>query len=137
MDTSTLVADNVTELLAKIIDFTERRRKILSDNISECQVVGFVPQDLDIEDFAELMTRAISEHIRSQRLLLCDSENTKFGPEGAFESFPVIDYAAAELLRTDKKAFLSDQIDKLAENALNNKIALKLLGQRQRKCPIY
>ncbi len=122
--------DNITELLAKIVEFTERRHKILSHNIEAVETPGFVPMDLDDSDFAELMTGAVSEHIRSKRLLLRDSNTVQFGPAGSFKTVPIVDDYAKRLFEKDTKEYLKLQIDKLSENLINNRTASELLNLR-------
>ena len=131
MDLSPVITDNVTELLAKVIDFTECRHQFLIQNIIDVNAAGFVPKDLDVEEFADLMLLAISEHLRSERLLLCDSENIKFGPDGAFASSPIVDQEAKLLFEKDIRSYLELQIEKLSENLLNNRVATELLRQKQ------
>ncbi len=131
MNLSSIITDNVTELLVKILEFTERRRRILLQNIKHVDTEGFVPEDLDVAEFAELMTEAISEHIRSKRLLLRDSKNIKFGKGGGFESPPIVDEYAKHLFENDTTKYLELQIEQLSENLINNRVAVELLGQRQ------
>ncbi len=131
MNLSPIITDNIAELLVKIFDFTERRREILMRNITEVAELDFVPHDLDVDEFSDLMMQAISEHVRSERLLLCDSENIKFGMEGCFESFPVVDEQSKQLLENDMKEYMNLQVEKLSENLLNQKIAVEFLRQKQ------
>ena len=131
MNLSTTTTDNLTEVLEKIIDFTDRRKKVLTRNIEEIHLSGFVPMDFDVSGFAELMTTAVFEHIRSKRLILYDSENIRFGKGGSFECVPVVDELAKDLLEVDEKKYLALQIKKLLENFANNKIATELLEQKQ------
>jgi len=77
------------------------------------------------------MIQAIDEHIRSQRLVLRDTENIKFGAAGSFEVKPAVDKYAKELLKEDQDEYLELQIDKLLENSLNQRLAAELLRQRQ------
>ena len=128
--------DNITELLDKIIDFTERRHKILTRNIVDMHSVEFVPEDLDVTGFAGTMTQAVSEHIQSRRLLLCDNENIKFGIAGDFESLAIVDTEAESLLNTEKTKYLEHEIRKLSENMLNNKVACELLEQQQKQTSV-
>jgi hypothetical protein len=79
------------------------------------------------------MTEAVSEHIRSKRLLLCDRENISFGEAGSFDVDPVIDSKAKDLLKTNTKDYLQMQIHKLSENLMNNRIAVELLKQKRQK----
>lgn len=130
MNLSSTTTDNVTELLVKIREFTERRRRILMQNIKHIDTVGFVPKDLDVTEFADVMTEAILEHIQSKRLLLRDSENIKFGKGGGFESPPIVDEHAKRLFENDTAEYLELQIRKLSENLINNRVAAELLGQR-------
>ncbi len=133
MNLSPTVTDNVTELLNKIVDFTDQRRGVLTKNILNCNVQGFVPQDLDTEEFATVMSCAVAEYVKSKRLLFCDAENIKFGQEGSFDSFAVVDEEAKMLFEKDINKYLELQTEKLSENLLNNKIAKRLLEQRQAK----
>ena len=131
MNLSSTTTDNITEVLIKIIEFTERRQQLLTRNIRDINVPRFVPQDLDTAEFADLMAQALAEHIRNQRLLLRDSKNIKFGTDGNFESLPIIDEHARALLEEDVQDYIDLQIKKLSENLLNNKVAYRLLRQKQ------
>ena len=133
MTLSSTVTDNITELLVKITDFTKRRYELLMQNIANLNTAGFIPKDLDVDEFAELITQAISEHVRSQRLLLCDGENIKFGSNGQFESLPIIDEEAKQLFEKNVKKYLQLQVEKLSENLFNSKLAAELLKEKQRQ----
>lgn len=131
MNLSSLITDNITELLVKIIEFTEIRQKILTRNINDMNTPGFVPKDLEVNELCQSLLCAVSEHARNQRLVLCDTENIKFGPGGSFQVSSIIDQYAKELLRDDSDEYLALQINKLLENALNQRIAAELLRQKQ------
>jgi len=132
MNLSSTITDNIAELLAKIIEFTERRHEVLMRNIEAVETPGFVPGDLDVADFADLITEAVSEHVRSKRLLMRDSENVKFGPGGSFETTPVVDDYAKWLFENDTEKYLKLQIDKLSENLVNKRTAVEMLDNKQR-----
>jgi hypothetical protein len=74
---------------------------------------------------------AILEHNRSKRLLLCDTENVKFGEGGSLETEPVQDLKALGLLERCADEYLEYQLRKLSENTLNQKVAAELLKQKQ------
>lgn len=131
MNVSGMVTDNVAELLVKIIDFTVARHKILTENVTNVYADGFMPMDLPVEEFAALMEVAIVEHKRNKRLLLCDTNAIKFGPNGMVSTEPVIDERARELLEGDINEYLELQLKKLSENAINQKVAAELLKQKQ------
>jgi flagellar basal body rod protein FlgB len=131
MNLSSMITDNVTEILVKIIKFTKARKEILSDNISKMAVAGFVPKDMEVDEFSDLMNNAINEHIQNQRLVLCDTENIKFGKEGGFEIRPVADIYALKTLQSDPNEYLELQINKLLENSLNQRVAAELLRQKE------
>jgi len=133
MKVSTTTIDNITEVLARIIEFTERRREILTRNIFDYKTSDFQPKDLPVCEFAECMTEAVTEHLRSQRLLWCDRDNVIFGEKGSFDALPVVDAEAAHLLNTDTKQYLQMQIHKLSENLMNNRIAVELLKQKRQR----
>jgi flagellar basal body rod protein FlgB len=124
------ITDNVAELLVKIIEFTQRRQKILTRNINNVHTKGYVPVDMAVGEFCCLLNRAINEHNQCRRLLLCDTENVVFGENGSFRTTPIIDKCASELLRTNPDEYLELQVNKLLENALNQRIAAELLKQK-------
>jgi flagellar basal body rod protein FlgB len=130
MNQQTIIADNITEVLTKIIEFTNTRQKILTENINNVHNFGFIPKDLPVNEFSDLMDTAISEHVRNQRLILCDSQNITFGQDGFFAAKPVIDDFAKKLLEEDKDEYIELQINKLLENGINQRLAAELLQQR-------
>jgi len=125
-----LITDNISELLVKIIEFTQSRQKVLILNINNMHYPGFVPKDLAVEEFSELLNKALDEHSRSQCLLLCDTENIKFGAAGSFEVKPAVDKYAKELLEENQEEYLELQTNKLLENSLNQRLAAELLRQK-------
>jgi hypothetical protein len=131
MNLAPLITDNVTEALIKIIEFTQSRHQLLIDNVNGVHAEGFVPKDLPVHEFSMLMENAIDEHARSRRLLLRDSKHVKFGTSGTFCAKPIVDVEAAALLTDSPDEFLALQVEKLLENALNQRIALELLKQKQ------
>ena len=133
MNISSTVTDNITEILAKIVDFTGRRRQLLTANILNVETHDFVPKDLDAEGFADVMAQAVTEHMRSNRLLLCDSETLRFVEGGGFEALPVVDEQGQVLLERDKETYMQLQTDKLSETIVNNRIATELLIHLQNK----
>lgn len=132
MNIALTAADNITEVLSNILEFTRRRRAVITENITNVNTPGYEPKDLDITEFANLMAQAIVEHMHSQRLLLCDGKNILFGQEGRFRTIPIIDEQAKELLGTDTKGYLRYQTEKLSENLFNSHVAGDLLERKQR-----
>jgi flagellar basal body rod protein FlgB len=137
MNLPSLIIDNITELLVKIIEFTQTRREILTQNINNVHDSGFVPKDLLVDEFSELLHNAIDEHIQNRRLLLRDTENIKFGVNGSFEVKPIVDEYAKKLLENNRDEYLELQLNKLLENSLNQKVAAQLLRQRQKMISIF
>ncbi|MHC4552895.1 MAG: hypothetical protein ACYSUT_09055 [Planctomycetota bacterium] len=134
MNVKTKTLDNITEVLTRIIEFTERRRDILTHNISDYKNDGYRPMDLPVIEFADCMTDAVAEHVASKRLLLCDRQHVRFGEGGCFDAEPVVDNQAETLLAACKiKHYLQLQIQKLSENLMNNKLAVELLKQKQQR----
>jgi flagellar basal body rod protein FlgB len=132
MNLSSLITDNVAELLVKIIEFTQTRQKILIQNIHDINNLDFVPKDFLVDEFSDLLNEAIDEHVKNRRLVLRDTENIKFDVGGGFEVKPVIDTYAEEVLEENQDEYIKLQIDKLLENSLNQRIAAQLLLQKQR-----
>ncbi len=131
MKIASLITDNITELLVKIIEFTCTRHKILVRNISDISRLGFVPKDLVAEEFSDLLNRAIDEHIANRRLMLRDTENVKFGVDGVFKVKPIIDKYAKDLLDENRDEYIELQKNKLLENTLNQRVAAELLKRKQ------
>jgi len=124
-------ADNLTDVLTKIYEFTVERNNVLMANLENASKPGYMPLDMPVEEFASIMDVAVSEHCRSKRLVFCDSRNVKF-KEGTFcDARPAVDAEAVRLLTKDKNEFLELQLRKLSENTLNQKIACELLKQKQ------
>jgi flagellar basal body rod protein FlgB len=131
MNLPTLVTDNITEVLLKIIEFTQTRQKILIQNINAMHTAGFVPKDLPVEEFSKIMGLAVIEHQHSQRLVLRDGPNVKFGIGGSFMANQIIDERAKRLFEENRNKYLRCQISKLLENSLNQRIATELLKKKQ------
>lgn len=132
MNLTSLITDNITEILVKIIEFTQTRQKILTHNITNVNNPGFVPKELAVNEFSGLLNNAIDEHIQNQRLLLRDTENIKFGVKGSFEVKPMVDEHSKELFEENRDEYLELQITKLLENSLNQRVAAELLRQKQK-----
>jgi len=136
MNLTSLITDNITEILVKIIEFTRTRQKILTQNITNIHNPGFVPKDLAVNEFSDLLNNAIDEHIRNQRLVLRDTENIKFGVSGSLEVKPLVDEWGRELFEEKRDEYLDLQISKLSENSLHQRVAAELLRQKQRTVSI-
>lgn len=129
--------DNLTELLCRIIDFTERRKEVLTRNLFDYRSSNFVPKDLPVHEFADTLTHALAEHIRNKRLLLEDRQNVHFYGNGDFDAAATVDSEGAVLLENNPQAFIQEQIRKLSENLIHNRLATELLRQkRQKETPI-
>ncbi|HUS72816.1 MAG TPA: hypothetical protein VMY06_07085 [Sedimentisphaerales bacterium] len=137
MNLASLITDNITELLVKIIEFTRARHKILVQNINDIDIPEFVPKDLLTDEFSDLLNNAIDEHIENQRLVLRDTENVKFGINGSFEVEPVVDKCAREFLEENRDEYIELQINKLLENTLNQRVAAELLKQKQGMTSVF
>jgi hypothetical protein len=123
---SSLVRDNIDEMLVRIIQFTNLHHNILTENIRNCRKNNFVPKFVDIDDFARVVSIALSEHQRTKRLALCDSRTITFTSGGEFRLEAQIDMEAAELLEEDFQAYVELQRDRLKENMSNNRTACAL-----------
>ncbi len=135
MDALLSIPDNVSEVLVKIIRFTDLRRRFLHQNIHHVDDPGFTPRDLPVREFAEVLSEAVAEHLRSHRLLFRDTAGVKFGPNNTMQIQPVVDTHAWGLLRTDRDEYMELQINKLLENSLNRQIAQELLRHQCGVCP--
>jgi len=127
------ITDNVTEILSSIVEFTQQRREVLSRNIFDYRKDGFRPMDLAVGEFANRLTGGLAAHLHCKKLILQDSEHIVFEPEGRFSAVPVIDHGAEDLVRNDTKTYLKEQIRKLSENHLHNRVAVELLSQKRNR----
>ena len=98
---------------------------------------GFIPKDLNVDEFSEVLKDAVSEHIRNQRLLLRDTENIKFGEDGRVEIRAIPDKYAKEVLENNPDEYIELQINKLLENSLNQRVAAELLRQKQGTASVF
>lgn len=130
MDLLSAIPDNISEVLVRIIQFTEQRRHLLHGNLQNADAVGFVPEDMPVREFAEVLDGAVAEHLRSRRLLFRDTANISFGPSNAMQIRSIADPHAHALLRTNRDEYVELQVNKLLENALNRKVAEELLRQK-------
>jgi hypothetical protein len=128
---ATTITDNVAELLNKILEFTEFRKDVLTENIDNMHDSCYLPRDLEVETFARILGEAIEAHALNGHILLRDTDSIRFGYAGTFEVEPRIDHHAKQLLMEDRDQYLELQIDKLLENSLNRRIAAELLNQHQ------
>jgi hypothetical protein len=136
MDLSSLIRDNVDDILIKIILFTHIRHGIILENIENCCSAGFVPRQVDVEDFAKTISIALSEHQRSKRLVLCDSETVSFSSGGRLSIKPQVDMAAHRLFKEDFDQYICQQRQKLNENSINNRTACALLDHKLKSAKI-
>jgi flagellar basal body rod protein FlgB len=135
MNLTTMITNNITELLTIIIEFTQARQKIITHNLFNIHLPGFMPKELNVGEFTNLLNYALEEHIRTNRLILCDSETIKFGQSFSFDAKPVDDPAGKELLGHAPDEYIELQINKLWENSLNQRLAAELLRQKRNEVP--
>ena len=129
MDLLPLIPDNISEVLVKIIAFAGLRRSILHRNIRNLATSSYVPEDLPVLEFAEVLNSAISEHLQNHRLLFQDTPHIEFGRNGAMRVHPVIDDYAKTLLETNPDEYVELQVSRLQENSLNCRVAEELMRQ--------
>ncbi len=130
MDLSSLVRDNIDEVLVKIIQFTHVRHKVILENINNCHSAGFIPRQVDVEDFAKVISIALSEHQRNRRLVLCDNDSVSFLSGGRLSIKLKVDMAAGRLFEENFDQYLHLQRQRLSENTINNRTACALLGHK-------
>jgi len=137
MKQQTVAADNITEILVKIVEFTKKRQKILIRNINNIQNKTFIPKDLDADEFSDILSAALYDHQRTGWLILRDGRYTKFGANGTFQVNSLTDTNAKLLLKEKPSEYLQMQIDKLFENSINQRLAAEMLRQKQSLTTIH
>jgi hypothetical protein len=125
------ISDNLTEILFKVLEFTQIRQKILVSNLRDFGKPGFVPTDLPYLEFSDVLNIALNEQEKNNRLLFIDTNNIKFLRGGCFEARAVPDNYAKYLLKISSERYRRYQVDKIIENALNQKFAAQLFRQKQ------
>jgi flagellar basal body rod protein FlgB len=129
---TTAISDNLTEILLKVLEFTHLRQKIIVSNFRDLDKPGFVPTELPCREFADVLNIALNEQEKNNRLLFIDTHNIKFFRDGCFEARTVPDNYAKYLLKISIERYRRYQVDKIIENALNQKFAAQLLQQKRR-----
>ena len=124
------IADNISDVLVKIISFTQLRRQVLHNNLHKADKPGFMPEDMPVRELAEALNVAVAEHLQNRRLLFRDTPHIKFGPNNTMQIHPIVDPQAHVLLQTNRDEYTELQIRKLLENCLNRKVAEELLRQK-------
>ncbi|MBN1787821.1 MAG: hypothetical protein JW806_05440 [Sedimentisphaerales bacterium] len=130
MDLSSLIRDNIDDILVKIIQFTHIRHDVIQKNIEDCHAEDFVPRRVDVEDFAKVISIALSEHQKSKRLVLCDSPTVSFKADGRLNIKLKVDTAALGLFDRDFDQYMRLQQKRLDENMINNRTACALLSHK-------
>ena len=130
---ATATSDNLTEILLKVLEFTQIRQKILVSNFRDFDKPGFVPTDLPCGEFSDVLNIALNEQEKNNRLLFIDTNNIKFMRGGSFEAGAVPDNYAKYLMKISGERYRRYQVDKIIENALNQKFAAQLLRQKQQQ----
>jgi len=124
------IADNISDVLVKIIHFTQLRRRVLHENLQNADDPGFTPREMPVRELADALNVAVAEHLQNHRLLFRDTPNIRFGPNNTMEAWPVADPHAHVLLQTNRDEYTELQINKLLENCLNRRVAEELLRQK-------
>ena len=132
MNLMSLITDNIAEILIKIVKFTQVRQKILIQNITHCHSPGFIPRDLEVDEFCGLLNDAIDGHIQNKSLILRDTKNIKFHINKGLQIKSVTDEYAKQLFEENQDEYLELQTNRLFDNSLNQRIAAELLRQKQR-----
>lgn len=129
----TATSDNLTEILLKVLEFTHLRQKILVSNFRDSDKPGFVPTELPCGEFSDILNIALNEQGKNNRLLFIDTHNIKFFQGGCFEARAVPDNYGKYLLKISSERYRRYQVDKIIENALNQKFAAQLLRKKQQQ----
>jgi flagellar basal body rod protein FlgB len=127
MNLLSLVPNNLSEVLLKVLRFAEFRRDVLQHNLQRAEEADFRPQDMPVAEFAAALEAAVIEHLQYNRLVFRDTDNVRFGPDGSIELRAVPDERAETLLHTDRNAYLEHEKRLWRENALNQAVAQELL----------
>jgi hypothetical protein len=121
----------VTGVQTCALPITQARQKVLANNIRLADTPDFVPCDLPCKQFAAVLNIALDEHIQNSRLLLADTDNISFLAGGRFGIKPVTDERSHRLLRCSREKYIQYQVEKIVENAMNQRFAAQLIRQKQ------
>jgi flagellar basal body rod protein FlgB len=134
MDLLSLIPDNLSDVLVKIIRFTELRREVLHDNIHRMDETDFRPMDMPVLEFASALSGAVVGHAESHRLIFRDTDHIQFGSAGSMTIQVRPDECAEALLAVDRSEYIRYQIKRRLENTSDRKVAKELL---ERACGVW
>jgi len=125
--------DGALPVLERMVQFTERRHRLLTDNIANLSTPFFKPVDLDTDSFQRQLGQAIDDRRRSATpvagpLRLRDSGQVRFQPDG----LDVRPQATNDnvLFHDQNNRSLERTMQHLAENTMAHNMAIEMLRSR-------
>ena len=125
MNSASLAMDNITGVLVAVLKFTRSRHKLLVSNMTNARTPGYVPMDLPVNEFAEMMERVVDEGAFNGRIAGCCGDNVRFNAQ------PIVDDYIKHLFENDTKEYMKLQKKKIVENLQNQRVAAELLLEKR------
>ncbi len=127
-----LVNRGMLPVLQQVMSFTEARNKVLVNNISNFDTVGYKMKDLPVSEFNASLRKAVARRAEGGAgapLQMQDTRHLKWDSEGHLQA--QAEYVKGNILFHDKNnRFVEKQMAELSENGLLHNVAAELLRQQ-------
>lgn len=117
-------------VLEQVMSFTQERHRVLANNISNLDTVGYKVQDLEVSEFFAALDEAISERDRGgagQLLQMRSRGNLQWDSAGHLHAEPVEIENNNILFHDGNNRFVEKQMSEMAQNALLHNVSAELL----------
>ena len=117
-------------VLQQVMSFTQERHKVLANNISNFDTVGYKMQDLPVEEFFSALDEAISERDwggASRPLRMRSTSKLRWDAVGRLHAQPVEIKNNNILFHDGNNRFVEKQMSAMAKNALLHNVSAELL----------
>jgi len=120
-------------VLQQVMSFTEARHKVLANNVSNFDTVGYKMQDLPEAEFFAELDRAVQRRNSGGAgapLEMRATENLNWDEQGQLEAVPVELEGSNILFHDENNRFVEKQMSAMAQNGLRHNVATELLRQQ-------
>ena len=117
-------------VLQQVMAFTQERHKVLANNISNLDTVGYKMQDLPVADFFAALDEAIAEQGRGgagRPLRMRSTGNLHWDQAGRLHAKPIEIKNNNILFHDNNNRFVEKQMSAMAKNALLHNVSAELL----------
>ena len=117
-------------VLEQVLSFTEQRQKVLADNISNIDTVGYKMKDLDAASFNQALNDAVQR--RAARgadapLTMTDSRTLRWDAAGNLTAQAIESENNNILFHDDNNRFIEKQMSLMSQNGLRHNVTAEML----------